>query len=198
MKSLILAIALASFSVTAQPTIHVADDIIFTATYRVGEIGNWDGFGGYLINYGTSLDISPSFGDTSLRWTVMDFPANVFAGDSTGLPTNASVATWQWVTDFYSDPLPIGYPAPDAQWVTNYFADVRNGTFDPPSIPTGITPFQSGDVWIDWNADGSLRVSNSAIEPTEFGKWLSDGSLNPNYIGPPVSSKKHGKAHFKQ
>lgn len=57
-------------------------------------------------------------------------------------------------------------------------------------------PLSGGEFWIDFSPLGMVRVSNSP--PSDFGKWLWDGSINPNYIEPlsPIWNKR-GKGHRK-
>lgn len=47
-----------------------------------------------------------------------------------------------------------------------------------------------GEFWLDLGPDGLPRVSNSVL--LDFGEWLSDGSINPDYVAPMVV-KKHRK-----
>lgn len=55
-----------------------------------------------------------------------------------------------------------------------------------------------GEFWIDFDSTGTPRLSTS--KPSDFGKWLWDGSFNPNYIDPlsvvPQKSKR-GRGHNK-
>lgn len=51
-----------------------------------------------------------------------------------------------------------------------------------------------GEYWIDWSPTGVIRIESS--RPLDFGKWMSDGSINPYYTEPILlkgkgRSKKH-------
>lgn len=54
-------------------------------------------------------------------------------------------------------------------------------------------PKTSGEYWLDMDSTGSPRLSTS--QPTDFGKWAWDGSINPNYVAP---AAVHGKSHIKK
>lgn len=49
-----------------------------------------------------------------------------------------------------------------------------------------------GEYWIDFDATGSPRVSMT--QPSDFGKWAWDGSVNPSWFEP-LAKKGHGKGH---
>jgi len=68
-----------------------------------------------------------------------------------------------------------GYP--------DYNGDYNNIPF--PSVP--------GEYWIDMDSSGVPRLSTS--QPSDFGKWAWDGSINLNYVAPLVA---HGKSHKKK
>ena len=57
-----------------------------------------------------------------------------------------------------------------------------------------VFPICEGEYWIDFNPDGTARISTS--QPTEWGKWAWDGSVNPSYVAPIVSPSR-GKKHRK-
>lgn len=48
-----------------------------------------------------------------------------------------------------------------------------------------------GEWWIDFDSVGTVRVSSS--QPSDFGKWAWDGSINPDYIAPLLTRKHHVK-----
>lgn len=47
-----------------------------------------------------------------------------------------------------------------------------------------------GEFWIDFAPNGTVRINIS--EPSDFGKWAWDGSINPNWVEP-LSVVEHGK-----
>lgn len=49
-----------------------------------------------------------------------------------------------------------------------------------------------GEYWIDFGQDSSMRVST--IQPSDFGKWAWDGSVNASWVEP-LAKKGHGKGH---
>lgn len=54
----------------------------------------------------------------------------------------------------------------------------------------GMTP---GEYWIDFALDGTARINTT--QPSDFGKWAWDGTINPSWVEP-VSLK--GKGHTKR
>lgn len=52
-----------------------------------------------------------------------------------------------------------------------------------------------GEYWIDFESGGIPRLSTSI--PSDFGKWLWDGSINPNYVEPLILSKSKIRKHRK-
>lgn len=191
----VFVLALSVLASQSGPVIHVGDDMEFEGEYLIGEIGNWQGAGGFLVKYGTGINISPDLADSYLWWEALDFPANsILSGD---VPTdpNAYAVEWGWVTNYYNGTLPVGYPASDAQWVTLYYAVIYNTNFVVGPLDTGITPFDSDIIWLDWNQDGTLRETYSATSPINFNRYLSNGSINPSWTS---AKKGFAKGHNKQ
>jgi len=58
-----------------------------------------------------------------------------------------------------------------------------------------IAPAIPGEYWIDWSSLGVIRITAGATGPPDFGKYLSDGSINPNYVEPLAL---RGKGHAKK
>lgn len=60
----------------------------------------------------------------------------------------------------------------------------------------GTLSFTGGEFWIDFDPSTTSlvqvgRISNS--QPSDFGKYLWDGSVNPNYVAPLLVKKHHGR-----
>lgn len=51
-----------------------------------------------------------------------------------------------------------------------------------------------GEYWIDWASNMQIRISQT--EPSDFGKWLGDGSINPNYVEPIAPLKSNRGKHL--
>lgn len=58
-------------------------------------------------------------------------------------------------------------------------------------------PWESGEYWIDFASDLTVRISTT--QPSDFGKWAWDGSINPSWVEPPLApvTHKRGKGHNK-
>lgn len=69
----------------------------------------------------------------------------------------------------------ISGPAPDYNWGQYEFY---------PNLGA------SGEYWFDFNSDGTMRWANS--EPSDFGKWAWDGTINPSWVEPLVVKGKKG------
>ena len=81
----------------------------------------------------------------------------------------------------------------DAEWIG---FEIVGGDYQGDWTEWYLTSLTGGEFWIDFNLDGTPRVSS--IAPSDFGKWSWNGLLNPNYIEPIAPlSKKHGKGHSK-
>lgn len=52
-----------------------------------------------------------------------------------------------------------------------------------------------GEYWLDYDGSGNLRLSTA--QPSDFGKWAWDGSINPSWVEPLTAKKHHGKGHGK-
>lgn len=115
------------------------------------------------------------------------FPASADSG--TQFITAAAGTDWTGYSDVLTvdiDPafqvtvIDISGPATGYNGLTEWLFP-----YSPPSGP------QPGEYWIDFASDGTGRVSTS--EPSDFGKWAWDGSINPNYVAPLAVKKHHGK-----
>lgn len=86
-------------------------------------------------------------------------------GDAPGVVTRNADSTWTVTSDTRVELAP-------ATDLNDFFIPGRlfsyNATMDP-----------SGTTWVDWNNDGTVRAS--AVRPSDFGKWLQSGSVNPAY-----------------
>lgn len=91
-----------------------------------------------------------------------------------------------WDTTFYyltGNTLTINQPPVDV-WVEGAIPDYF-GYSDYGALATG-------EYWFDISPAGyDFRLSTT--QPTDFGKWLWDGSINPNYVSPLAPKKHHGK-----
>lgn len=90
----------------------------------------------------------------------------------------------------YSDALTLDIP--DAFvfltcMVTSGYPDY-NGNWDNVAFPTA-----PGEYWLDMDSTGTPRLSSS--QPSDFGKWAWDGSINPNYAELLSRGKGHTKKH---
>jgi hypothetical protein len=180
MKSLTLLFCLVSSFCVAQPTIHLGADIAFDGDHRVSQAITYpDGTYGNAVFWSSIIRINPVEQNGFFNWYVFDQFAPVEEGGSVPVPSSCSVLTWYPVDHFHS-PLPVGYDSPPQQWITNLFAfayvpgqrDNYNLVFS-----TGITPYQSGDVWLDWTRNGRIRVTWSQKQPKHFGAFRHDGTL---------------------
>lgn len=57
----------------------------------------------------------------------------------------------------------------------------------------GNLPLVGGEFWIDFGPFGVARVNTS--QPSDFGKWAWDGSINPSWT---AAKKGFAKGHNKQ
>lgn len=57
----------------------------------------------------------------------------------------------------------------------------------------GALNVSGGEFWIDFASDGTARVST--LQPSDFGKWAWDGSVNPSWAEPLSAKRSHGKGH---
>ena len=63
------------------------------------------------------------------------------------------------------------------------------------AVSTPAADYTAGEYWFDFDQFGNARASST--QPSDFGKWAWDGTINPNYTGPLVAIKKRGKGHNK-
>lgn len=66
-----------------------------------------------------------------------------------------------------------------------------NGQIIPPSS-TSNSPIP-GEYWIDYDSTGVARMSTA--QPSDFGKWAWDGSINPSWV---AAKKGYAKGHYRQ
>lgn len=59
-------------------------------------------------------------------------------------------------------------------------------SIDGPTVP--------GEYWVDWSDHGTIRIETS--KPSDFGKWLGDGSVNPHYVEPLAPWKPNRGKHL--
>ena len=157
------------------------------------------------------LFISNAWAD---QWTFHGFRDNYSAVTWTdfGQPTTYLCMSWDWgwdqtglgpvdsgtrtlvsgVSDSgftgYSDVLTLDVPA-GFVFLT---CTVTSGYPDYNGNPNNVTfPTIAGEYWLDMDSTGNPRISSS--QPSDFGKWAWDGSINPDYVAPLLIRKHHGK-----
>lgn len=173
-QALLLIATVLTVTAYGQPTIHAGVDVTFSGDYHVYEtVSNYNGYGGVIFTYGSRLVLDPQRGNNEYFYQD-DYYAWTFNDENQPVDRKSSVVVWNWI-DF---PIPSGYQVPGAEWDTLVLSTVANSKYTKSIPASGITPLQSGDVWLDWNQDGTLRITWSATEPVNFSKYLSDGSRN--------------------
>lgn len=151
---------------------------------RVGDTGTTQEF--ITLQYGTTSDYSEFFDGWLAQYEVWD--GVTWQTSDWYVWTNGPVATVSeiWITS--------GIPY-NPQWgggtsSINWF--IEDG---PPNFNGGssfdMVDAIPGEYWVDWSADGVIRIVQTA--PFDFGKWLSDGSINPSWVEPPLAPVQQGK-----
>lgn len=92
----------------------------------------------------------------------------------------SDVLTWDLQDDWAWMIVDISGPAPDYQNFQGNFS-VQPGEILP------------GEYWLDFDLNGKMRLSTT--QPTDFGKWAWDGSVNPSWVS---AKKGFAKGHNKQ
>lgn len=100
-----------------------------------------------------------------------------------GLATTRD-AQGNYIWSGYSDSLTLTTPDKTA-WVSEIDlsgpADNYSGRVSIWSNPVeSIVP--PGEYWLDFDSTGTIRLSTT--QPSDFGKWAWDGSLNPSWVEP--------------
>lgn len=80
---------------------------------------------------------------------------------------------------------PTGVSASSINWF------IEDGAPDFLGGSSVVGPPIPGEYWVDWDSFGTIRIRG--IQPGDFGKYLHDGSINPNYVTPLVKDKGHKK-----
>lgn len=87
----------------------------------------------------------------------------------------------------YPNPTVSGWVELDIADEPDYFSwNYINDNGSPGSINTSL------DWWVDWDQNGA-RFSNS--RPSDFGKWMWNGSINPSWT---AAKKGYAKGHIRQ
>ena len=114
------------------------------------------------------------------------FPLNTDSGLATWDGPNATYAgpyqdVWSISTDLEMAELTLsgGYPG--------YAGGATIQTWLGGILPIALQTIS--EAWIDFDSVGNIRASNT--QPSDFGKWAWDGSINPHYVGP-LTTKHHG------
>lgn len=104
------------------------------------------------------------------------------------------------IYDFWPTPIPtLGWTSTPI--VLHYPLTVQNATWT--TSPVEINTDGQSEVWLDWDDSGELRVIFGSTEPTDFGRYLSDGSEDSNWVTqslaqlPDVKSKGKKLGHAK-
>lgn len=104
-------------------------------------------------------------------------------------------ADGNYVWSGYADSL-ILTTSDETAWVSEIdlsgAADNYSGRISLWNNPTtSLVP--PGEYWVDFASDGTARISTT--QPSDFGKWAWDGSINPSWT---AAKKGFGKGHNKQ
>lgn len=111
-----------------------------------------------------------------------------------GVSAYTNVCDGEYTTEFYPVLL-------SASWQFTISGDATFADFwlygpqpDYNGESRGTLPLSGGEFWIDFDSTGIARVSTS--EPSDFGKWAWDGSINPNYVEPIAPLKSTRGKHL--
>lgn len=191
LKLAVILVALSVFSAVAEDwSVHaVAGTNPWIGFEKVGDSGTTQEF--LTLQYGTTSDYSAFFDGWLCQTKVWDGIAWTRTGWTVWTNGQTACVSERWIT--------TGIPY-DPQWgggtsSVNWF--IEDG---PPNFYGGssfdMVNSNPGEYWVDWSFAGDIRVVQS--KPEDFGKWLSDGSVNPYWVEPVAPlQKKHGKGHAK-
>jgi hypothetical protein len=101
------------------------------------------------------------------------------------------------ISDFWSDPSPR---LANASVIDSHFYPLEVWSTDYSVGPVYLDIDGQTEVWLDWNSDTTLRVTWGPTAPTDFNRYLHDGTQNPNWVAPlTVSAPGKGKklGHYK-
>lgn len=129
----------------------------------------------------------PLGSQTSVIWNY-DVP------DSSGIllddfSSGGDVVTWDHLR--YQDVWSIDL-ADDWNWIVLSISG-PDPNYEGWQVATIYPPYSAGEYWLDFDSGGILRFS--ATQPSDFGKWAWDGSINPSWT---AAKKGFAKGHNKQ
>lgn len=140
------------------------------------------------------------------RYWMNDWPSGDYFFDGTNnyvVPNNNSMLSVPLFSlDYVLSNDPSFWANSDARWSQLITMGAQLSTATYTNIVASDFPdwvyfvsqdfWQGGDVWVDFDASGIPQIREGA-QPSDFGKYLSDSSINPSWIEP-LSVHGKGKA----